>query len=275
MVYKNIRFIFLTVALTVWLAVFTVDDSLHIIACDVGQGDAILIQKNNTQILIDGGPNQKILDCLGSYMPFYDRKIELVILTHPELDHYGGLIDVVKTYNIKTYAHNGTTSSNQTFKVLENEIGGRGIPSMPIGKDMVIRLGMIYLDIVHPDTKDFGVGVNDQGIVTLLKYGQFKALFTADVEQEVSNQISESSQIQNINYLKVNHHGSKNGLSQKLLDAVFSGSLPAGRRVAVISVGAKNSYGHPHEEVIKILSEKDIKILRTDQMGDIDFEVKN
>src|SRR3989344_2631863 len=117
MVHKSIKYILVLITITVWTAVFSVDNKLHIVACDVGQGDAILIQKNTTQILIDGGPNQKVLDCLGRHMPFWDRTIEFVILTHPELDHYGGLIDVVKTYNIKTYAHNGTTSGNQSYRV--------------------------------------------------------------------------------------------------------------------------------------------------------------
>ena len=261
---NKVLFTLILITTTIWLAVFTVDDNLHIIACDVGQGDAILIQKNNTQILIDGGPNQKVLDCLGRHMPFWDRTIEFVILTHPELDHYGGLIDVVKTYNIKTYAHNRTTSSNQSYRVLESEIGSRDIPTMPVSKGMVIRLGMIYLDILNPEGNNQKTETNDLGVVILLKYAQFKALFTADVEQEVSNQISESSQIENINYLKVNHHGSKNGLSQKLLDVTNP-------EVTVISVGAKNSYGHPHQEILQMLKNINAKVLRTDEIGDIEI----
>ena len=234
----------------------------------MGQGDAILIQKNTTQILIDGGPNNKVLDCLGKHMPFWDREIELVVLTHPEEDHYGGLIDVIKYYKIGRFATNGRDSGNLSYQVLKNEVGSRGLQGLTLSDDMDLRLGMIYLDILHPagelqmpNDKLQIKKTNDTGIVILLKYARFKALFTADVEQEISNQLSESSKIQNINYLKVNHHGSKNGLSEKLLEVLKP-------KVAVISLG-KNSYGHPHKEVLDMLNKYNVKILRTDQMGDV------
>lgn len=259
MVYKNIRIILVLVLITVWLAVFNIDNKLHIVACDVGQGDAILIQKNTTQILIDGGPDNSVLSCLGKYMPFWDRTIELVILTHPQEDHYGGLIDVFKNYKILLFGEYNRQSSNLSYQVLKN------IPTNPLTltKGTKLRLGMIYLDIVHPVDGNKSKNVNDDGIVTLLKYGEFKAIFTADVENEVSDQLSELPEIRNLNYIKVNHHGSKNGLSQKLLDAVDPD-------VAVISVGKKNSYGHPSEEVINLLKKYNVKILRTDEIGDVD-----
>ncbi|MEK7168882.1 MAG: MBL fold metallo-hydrolase, partial [Patescibacteria group bacterium] len=92
--HKNYFYFLILILFSVWLSAFSIDNKLHIIACDVGQGDAILLQKNTTQILIDGGPNQKVLDCLGKHMPFWDRTVEVVFLTHPDIDHYGGLIDV-------------------------------------------------------------------------------------------------------------------------------------------------------------------------------------
>jgi competence protein ComEC len=268
MVYKNFRNILVLVLITVWLAVFNIDNDLHIIACDVGQGDAILIQKNTTQILIDGGPDKSVLDCLGKYMPFWDKQIELVILTHPQEDHYGGLIDVFKNYEILLFGEYDRQSGNLSYQVLGN------IPTNPITltKGTKLRLGMIYLDILHPsgnnqitNSKLQMTNTNDTGIVILMKYARFKALFTADVENEVSDELSELPEIQNLNYIKVNHHGSKNGLSQKLLDAVDPD-------VAVISVGKKNSYGHPNEGIIKMLNAKNINIKRTDQEGDINIK---
>ncbi len=260
MVYKNFRNILVLVLITVWLAVFNIDNKLHIIACDVGQGDAILIQKNTTQILIDGGPDKSVLDCLGRHVPFFDKTIELVILTHPQEDHYGGLIDVFKNYEIGLFGEYNRESSNLSYQVLRN------IPTNPITltKGTKLRLGMIYLDILHPLADTNNKNANDDGIVTLLKYKEFKAIFTADVENKVSDELSELTEIQNLNYLKVNHHGSKNGLSQKLLDATDPD-------VAVISVGKKNSYGHPHIEILQMLNTiKFVKILRTDQIGDVD-----
>lgn len=264
---QRITFLLSLLAISIWLAVFTTDNQLHIIACDVGQGDAVLIQKQNTQILIDGGPSNKVLDCLGKHMPFYDKDIEFVILTHPQEDHYGGLIDVVKNYNVLQLGHNAQEPSNMSYEVLRKEMGGRGVDTITLHKGQTIRVGMIYLDVLNPLDNSLTADSNNQGIVTLLRYGQFKALFTADVEQGASDKLSEYPEIEKIDYIKVNHHGSKNGLSQKLLDVTNPNT-------AVISVG-KNSYGHPHEEVIKKLSDKGIKILRTDLLGDIDYEVEN
>lgn len=267
--YKHFIYFLSLIAILVWLAVYSIDTNLQIIACDVGQGDAILIQKNTTQILIDGGPNQSVLNCLGRHMPFWDKQIELVILTHPQEDHYGGLIDVFKNYKIINFGEGTATSSSQGYGVLENLVGGSGARAIPMQQGTNIRLGMIYLDTVWPllqsQNSKFSYqasDVNDQGVVILLKYARFKALFTADVENEVSDTISEYPEIQNLNYIKVNHHGSRNGMSQKLLNAVNP-------EFAVISSSAKNSYGHPHAEIIKMLNDTDFKILRTDEKGDV------
>src|SRR3990167_10041666 len=92
------------------------DGQLHLIACDVGQGDGILAIYKDTQILIDGGPGEGVLECLGRYVPFWDRELELVVLTHPQLDHYGGLIEVFKRYNVDTFLVNGLDSSASSYQ---------------------------------------------------------------------------------------------------------------------------------------------------------------
>lgn len=269
------------ITISIWISVFTIDDDLHIIACDVGQGDAILIQKNTTQILIDGGPNNSVLNCLGKYMPFWDRQIELVILTHPEADHYSGLIEVFKKYKVSYFGQNNTNSSSQGYGVLEKVVGGSGTHGLRLSKGVDLRVGMIYLDILHPEnnnqetiTNNQTRSTNDNGVVVLLKYAQFKALFTADVENEVSDKLSILSEVEGLDYIKVNHHGSKNGLSEKLLQA----TMP---KTAVISVGGKNSYGHPHKEILNLLEKYNVEVLRTDlpaqagEIGDVDYVVKN
>src|SRR3990167_5984157 len=129
------------VAVGVCLAIFQLPDSnLHIVACDVGQGDAILILKGSGQILTDGGPNNKVLTCLSKYMPFWDRDIELVISTHPDADHSTGLIDVVKRYNVGTFL----------TRAPEKEVGSGGINVIQPYSGMKLGLGLIYLDILHP-----------------------------------------------------------------------------------------------------------------------------
>lgn len=257
------------ITFSIWLSVFNLNSNLQIIACDVGQGDAILIQQKSTQILIDGGPDNSVLNCLGRHMPFWDRSIEMVILTHPDIDHYGGLIDVFKNYQVIKYATNGQVSSNQSYKVLESLVGGSRVSSVLLHAPMSVRFDLIQLDTVWPQQKiqdlknqKFETSDNNNSIVLLLNYGQFEAIFTGDVENEISDELSVNPKVKDLEYIKVNHHGSKNGLSQKLIDVTKP-------KVAVISVGKKNRYGHPHTEVLKILDDKNIKTLRTDFEGDI------
>ena len=100
--------------LALFLAGFSAsDEKLHLIACDVGQEDAILVVYKGNQILIDGGPDRRVLDCLVKYIPFWDKKIELVILTHPQDDHYGGLIEVFRSYEVGTFVANKLTQVPQ------------------------------------------------------------------------------------------------------------------------------------------------------------------
>ena len=263
---KKIIFILLLIAISVWLSVFSVDDNLKIIACDVGQGDAILIQRKTTQILIDGGPNSSVLNCLGKYMPFWDRELELVINTHPELDHYAGLIDVFKNYKVNYFGTNGSTSSSRSYKVLESLVGGSLTTQLLLTKGVVIKADMIHLDILNPEVVNEYKETNNNGVVVILKYNDFKAIFTADVENEVSDKLSNLEIIKGLDYIKVNHHGSRNGMSEKLLKQVNP-------KLAVISSGKRNSYGHPHAEILQILKKYEIKILRTDEVGDVVLKI--
>lgn len=277
---------------TIWLAVLAYPtNNLQIIACDVGQGDAILVTLGRRQMLIDGGPNNKVLDCLSKYMPFWDREIEIVVLTHPQADHYTGLIDVFSRYKVKMFLANALDASSQEYKVLKEQVGGSGADVVNPTTGMVVRLGLIHLDILNPSkkfiaqnsekekqvsnkstTKNSGVlgaytsklDPNEFSVVVHLNYGKTSALFTGDIGPNKSDLIAqELTDIgAQVDYIKVPHHGSKNGMTERLLDT-------ASPSVAVISVGKNNRYGHPSEEVIKLLSDKEIKTLRTDEIGDV------
>ena len=266
------------------------DENLHIIACDVGQGDAILVVYGQTQILVDGGPGRGVVDCLTTHMPFTDKKIEAIILSHPQKDHYGGLIDVLNAYEVGVFIATPLDSSSQDYQVLKEEVGGKGVRVVNPDRGMVIRFGLIQLEILHPSAeyilsesvlvdeskKLSGEDVlgayttnkdpNDFSVVAVLKYKDFDALLTGDIGPEISDQIAKSLSLGpkvEWEYIKIPHHGSKNGLSGKLLDAVSP-------QVAVISAGKNNSYGHPHQEIIKMLSDKGVRILRTDEGGDVE-----
>lgn len=258
-----IQFLILIVILE-WIAIFQLpDDNLHIIVCDVGQGDAILITYKNIQILTDGGPNNKVLDCLSRYVPFWDHEIELVISTHPQKDHYYGLIEVLKRYKVDNILYNKLEASSPDYKVLEKEVGSGGINVIRPYTGQVLRIGMIYLDILNPPDNFTDPNANNIGIVDLLKFGNFKAIFTADVETAISDKLSAISETQGVNYVKVNHHGSKNGLSENLLKALNP-------QIAVISDGKNNTYGHPHKEILDLLGKYNVKVYRTDEMGSVE-----
>ena len=305
-------YLLVIVTAVVWIAVLTYpNNNFRIIACDVGQGDAILAVHGNTQILIDGGPDNSVLDCLSHYMPFWDRNIEGVILTHPQKDHYGGLIDVFKRYDVEIFMANALDSGASEYRVLKDVVGGRGIRVVNLEGGMEVRLGLIHLDILWPseeflsqnsqeDLKIPNVSIqhtrgvnqldtsgvlgsftskldpNEFSVVAILSFKDFDALLTGDISPEISDEIAEQLVVspstslrinssRTIDYLKVPHHGSKNGLTQELLDVSTPG-------IAVISVGKKNSYGHPHKEVLDMLASFKLRVFRTDQEGDIIIE---
>lgn len=120
-----------------------------------------------------------------------------------------------------------------------------------------------HLDILHPREKENNSDLNEYSIVSLIKFGDFKAVLTGDIAQEISDEIAGKWQMGSVDYIKVPHHGSRSGLTENLLKALTP-------KVAVISVGKNNSYGHPHKEIIEMLEKYKVKILRTDEMGDIE-----
>ena len=278
--WKYIFLLLTLIIIVVFLAVFSFDSKLHLIACDVGQGDAILVILGRNQILIDGGPNNKVLECLSKYMPFWDREIEMVVLTHPQKDHYGGLLEVFKRYRVDNFLANALDSSDQGYQVLETLVGGGGTRIInPVG-GMKVGNSLMYLDILFPskkvlteDLKPSGsqnslgkyiskLDSNEFSIVAILKYKDFSALLTGDMTPKISDEIIAEGKIVDVNYLKVPHHGSKNGLTKELLDL----SSP---EIAVVSVGKKNPYGHPHKEILDLLGSINAKIFRTDLNGDV------
>ena len=259
MVHKYSRLILgieFLVAAAVWLAASSVDDKFHLIACNVGQGDAILAVYGRTEILVDGGPDRKVLDCLGKYMPFWDRTIELVILTHPEKDHYGGLTDVFTRYHIDNFMFNDLQVSSPDYQALLSLVGGSvGRVIRPL-KGQHLRLGLMSLDIENPDATP-KTELNLYSVVAELRFGGFSSLLTGDIPNFTFGAKH------HVQYIKVPHHGSKNGLTASLLEETTPD-------LAVISVGV-NTYGHPSPETLKMLNEYGVKYLRTDQVGDVEI----
>jgi len=259
----------------VWLGVFTAPaDNLQIIACDVGQGDAILLQEGATQILVDGGPNNDVIRCLGRYMPFWDRRLEAVVMTHADADHATGLIEVFRRYEVNSFIANEFKHGTQVFSLLLDEVQKEEVEVINPMAGMSMLIGLMHLDIVWPlpehdrfaanvlAAQDPPTSPNDLSAVFVLRYGDFDALLTGDIGPKTANKLAISGAIGDVEYLKVPHHGSKNGLTLDLLDK----AMP---EVAVISAGRRNRFGHPHGEIIKMLENGKVRILRTDEAGDV------
>lgn len=268
MKYWKYIFLFLTLALAALIAALfqLPDEKLHIVACDVGQGDAILIYYKNIQILTDGGPDNKVLACLGSRMPFWDRRIELVVSTHPDADHSTGLLDVIKKYNVGKILIGPKDPGTQVYEALRNEVGGRGVDVINPVRGMELGIDLIRLDILS-DFDSLNPDTNFNSIVYRLRFGGFAGLFLADIPPAVSEDLA--GRLGPVNYIKIPHHGSANGLTENLLKAVVPGGASSSL-LGIISVGRKNIWGFPSPKTIEILEKYGVQILRTDLNGDVE-----
>jgi len=260
----------LLILILLWGAVFSLPDKqLHLVFCDVGQGDAILISYSQVQILIDGGPDNKILSCLSKNMPFWDRKIEIVVLTHPEEDHFGGLIDVFKRYNVRYFVANSLVNDRASFwQFYRLALAEKASFYSPKAGDK-IRIGALEFLVLWPE-KDFlkTDNFNDSSVVLKLVYGDFEALFTGDISEKVEKLLDLPARLAakragGVEILKVAHHGSKFSTSEEFLRKIKP-------KLAIISVG-KNRFGHPTPEVLERLNQAGVKVLRTDQEGNIEI----
>lgn len=244
---------------------------LQVIFLDVGQGDSILIQKGTKQILIDGGPSGKTeLAKLGQYLPYFDREIEVVVVTHPDRDHIGGLIDVARNYKIDKVLLTGAVKDTEVYKEWKDVLLYNKVETLEVSRGMEVSSEDINMKIIYPQAKiDASVGdANNDSIVARMEYGKNSFLFTGDVESPAENEILESQENINADVLKVAHHGSKYSSSEAFLDAVSP-------ETAIISVSATNSYGHPTEVVLEALKKRNIRIFRTDEEGDIIYSCEN
>ena len=251
-------------AVFVWSTIFKLEDgNLHLKVFDVGQGDSIFIRTpSGYKILIDGGPNDKVLDHLGAELPFYDKTLDLVVLTHPQADHLTGLIDVAKTYKIKqlwiSYGENTTAQYDDWTNVLDSE----GIkPRLIWSGDQINFPDSTVLKVVWPKEKTSYTDLNTTSVVLYLDYKDFEALLTGDADQQVQPY---AGNISNIEFLKVPHHGSKTALRPDYLTRISP-------EISVISVGAKNRYGHPSQILLNLFDKSKTNIYRTDQNGTVEI----
>lgn len=277
-VYKKLSnfewFIFLIIAgaavLSFW-ALPTVagsDGLLRIYFLDVGQGDAELIDFDGRQVLIDGGPDGKILQELGKVMPFYDHSIDLVILTHPHSDHLAGLIEVLKKYEIGQIIENYTPYNTAGYAEWNKE--KTSVPVAQAKAGQIVDLGNgAAISILYPvdPSADDEVSLknpHDGMVVLRMDYGTNGVLFMGDAEAKTEYKLFGSSASVSAQFLKVGHHGSKTSTTEDFLKVVNP-------MLAFLEVGGKNKYGHPHQAVLERLENHGIKYYRTDIGGTVEL----
>ncbi len=256
----------------VWSAVYAEPAAgngyLTLAVLDVGQGDALYIESpTGVQILVDGGPGDALLAALPEMMPALDRSLDAVIETHPDADHVGGFAELLQRYEVGVYLSPGIPKDTATNHALKRTVEERDIRHVVARRGMALDLGGgASLRVLYPDYDVSNLPAekaNEGGIVLELAYGESEALLMADVGSGVEKRLLSLNAAQlDADVLKVGHHGSRFSTSEAFVSAVS----PA---AALISVGAKNSYGHPTKEVLDRLAAHGIKIVRTDQEGTI------
>ncbi len=257
-------------AVLAWLAVAQLPDGrLHVAFLDVGQGDAILITTpRGGQVLVDGGPSPAALtSALGDEMPFWDRSLDVVIMTHADTDHLTGLVEVLKRYQVNAWLDNGIADDDALYAECQGLLGTTGTARHVVAAGARLDLGQgVTVDVLHPPPGGMPPGDgNANSVVLRLGWGQTSFLLTGDVEAEAEGYLLDSGQPLSAGVLKVAHHGSGGSSAAEFLATVDP-------LYAVLSVGADNRFGHPAPGVLDRLSSLGgVTVLRTDEQGTIEF----
>lgn len=271
--YKVKQVILLVLAGVYVLAIFLFwqipDKKLHLYFLDIGQGDSIFIKTpENHQILVDGGPQNKVVQELGEVMPFFDKSIDLVILTHPHADHVDGLVEVLKRYKVGAIIFTGVDFKNPSYDEFLREINQQNIPFLIAESETDLRLGEILLDVIYPFKELIGEkfkNPNNSSVAVKLMYEDVSVLLTGDLEKEAEEELIKSGVDLKADIFKAGHHGSKTSSTKAFLNKVKP-------RVVVIQSGKGNKFGHPNKETLENLEVMGVeRIYKNDLEGRVEF----
>lgn len=231
---------------------------------DVGQGDATLILCEGQSLLIDGGDNTAEETVVEYLMNAGVTELDYVLSTHPHADHCGGLDAVAETFPIGTVYTPCLTYDTVTFADFTQAVTDHGIALTIPETGTTFSLGSAQCTLLGPDTSNLPEDVNDMSLILRVTYGDMAFLFTGDAEHNAETELLDTGWDVSCDVLKVGHHGSYTSTGYRLV-------YEADPEYAVISCGAGNDYGHPHEETLSRLEDAEVTTLRTDEMGTIVF----
>jgi len=261
-------FLILT-SIFLWIFVLQEDKGrdLTISFLNVEQGDAIFIESpTGIQVLIDAGPNRFVMREIAKVLPWYDRSLDAVIVTHPDKDHFEGFISLLDKYKTKVFIEPGVLASNQNYNFLKEKVSSKNIPIVLARRGQIIDIGGgAYIEILFPDRDVSVLGVNDASIVARVVYGETSVMLTGDSPKNIENYlVSIYGEKLDSDILKAGHHGSKTSSSEIFVSIVSP-------EYTIISAEKDSRYGHPHIEVLEVLEKQNSKILGTYDFGRITF----
>lgn len=251
----------------IWYAVFHEDRHglLTVAFLNIGQGDSIFVKSpTGNKLIIDGGPDKSILRELGKVMPFYDRSVDLLLVTNPDKDHFAGFLDVLRSFKVSALLEPGTTGASGEYPALEALAQTQGLKKVSARRGQVIQLGGgAYFQVLFPDRDPAGMTTNEGSVVGRLVYGNTSVMLTGDAPQNIEGYLDTlDGKGLKSDVLKVGHHGSRTSTSAEFVGLVSP-------TYAVISDGKGNKYGHPHQETLDTLANFGVKVFRTDLTGTI------
>ncbi len=262
--------VFVFINIFIWSALARADSAgvLTVAFLNVGQGDAIYIEApNGNQMLIDGGPpSGAVLRELGRVMPYWDRSIDIVLATHPDQDHVGGLPSVISRMRIDNVITSENTSDTGVYRAFEKVILEKNprLILVRAGEKIILDDGVVF-EILFPNMNTAEWETNTASVVARLSYGEQSFLFTGDSPLSVEKYlVGKNGRALNSTVLKLGHHGSRTSSSKVFLSAVDP-------KYAVVSAGKNNSYGHPHKEVTDLLALLKVPSINTAEHGTVIF----
>lgn len=281
MVHMMKKLFLLSVVVVCWVWSWTYRPTLHpgctFRAFSIGQGDALYIRTSDGQdILIDGGPDDRIVQHLSHVLPPGDRDIELMVLTHPHADHVNGLVAVTQRFIVRQALLTDVRFAQSAYHAWLEELDRDQVREHVAVAGQRYVVGTATLDVLWPgqdlshvaidhDHASEGGGVNDSSIVLKLTCDGSQAVLMGDASSDIEQRILDGGADVRADLLKVGHHGSRFSSSPTFLASVNP-------RWAVISVGVNNVYHHPHPTTLLHLERTRATILRTDQQGNIVLE---